>query len=787
MVKTNTIHNNFASGEVSPKFTQRSDLPVFKAVAEWIENFIALAQGPVTFRTGTQYVHHTRLNRFAVFIPFQYSDIQAYLIEATDQKFRFYKNGGVIVESVKTITDISNTNPAVVTSATHGYSNGDEVFINSVNGMPEINGGSYIVAGVTTNTFQLHDVFGNNVSAVSFGTYTSGGEATRVYELTTPYTEQYLTTLQYAQDADLMYIVNRAFEPRKLIRTSDTNWSIATFSRSSDPFGAGNWPGAITFTSDGSLMYGGTDAKPETIFKSRTPTSTGARYDNFDLGGSSPTASHAAIFKLAPLHGKVDSIRWLSNTDKFVVAGTFGSVRRIYGAREDLPVTPLDINARSVNAYGAANIRPIPNGVNLLYVSRSGNIIRSVEYDYQIDGYQSLDKNLISEHILLPNLTHICNQSGNPEILWGVRSDGRLVGLTYNDKENKYGWHRHNIGRGDVEWIETLPRESNIDQLWVCVKRTIDGQTVRHIEYLSDEPQYPYPLHFFTNKNNETEDNTKYQNVLFEKQKQAIHVDSAVIYDGSLYGSDTGTILTPGSGAITIGASVAFGVSVGSFSFTSDVVGRQLWKKYDASGNGGGRARIDTFIDSATVQCTILSPFDNDNDITPGDWCLTASTVSGVHHLEGEEVTVLNDGALLSPSNLGVYKVVNNGQVSLGKQASVIVLGIPYTGLIQSTQLDQGGQSGPADSKIKNVKQLVFTFLNSLGISFGTDPYHIDKMDFVSTGQITDRPPPLFTGIKFQTYEDTHDRNKHFTIVQDTPFPCTILSVEPYVVTTERG
>lgn len=786
-MKTNTIKNDFSNGEVSPVFVGREDLPVYKAVVEWMENFIALSQGPTTFRQGTKYVHHTRLNRFAVLIPFQYSDIQAYLIEATDQKFRFYRNEGIAVAANVTISGISNTNPAVVSSTAHGYSNGDEVFINEVEGMAEINGTSYIVAGAATNSYQLRDVFGNNVSAISFGAYTGGGISQKIYEIDTPYTEAYLRYLNHAQDADLMYLVNRTFEPRKLIRTGDTNWSLSTYARTADPFtGAGAWPGAVTFTTDGAIVFGGTDNKAETIFKSRTPIATGPRYDNFDLGGSSPTASHAAIFKLAPLHGKVDSIRWLSNTDKFVVAGTFGSVRRIYGAREDLPFTPLDINARSVNAYGVAPISPVPNGTNLLYTSRSGNILRSVEYDYQIDGYQSLDKNLISGHILRPEITHICNQAGNPEILWSVRSDGALIGLTYNDKENKYGWHKHRIAGGTVEWAETMPRENSIDQLWIVVKRTINGQTVRYVEFIADAPQWPLRLDFRTGKLNEAPDTRRYLNALFEKQKRAIHVDAAIVYDGSVYGTSADATLTPWPTAITVGETEVL-FETDNAVFTASMVGRQLWKKYATDGTGGGRARIDSFNSSTSVECTILSAFDNVEDIVPGEWFLTASTISGIHHLEGENVTVLNDGALSSPDNVGTYKVVANGQINLNKQASIIIIGLPYTGIIQGVPLDQGGQSGPAVSKIKNVKQLIFRFLNTLGISFGTDVYNTDKMDFVSTGQITDRPPPLFTGVKDQTYEDTHDRDKRFVIVQDTPFPCTILSVEPYVVTTERG
>jgi hypothetical protein len=779
---TNALKQDFSGGEVSGKVSGRSDLPLYKSVMEWIQNFIALPQGPVTYRAGMTYVHHTRLHKYAVFIPFLFNDTQAYLIEATDLKFRFYKSTGIITEADKTITAITQTVPAQVTSAAHGYNNGDEVFINDVAGMTQINGRSYIVANKSTNTYELNDEFGNQINASGYSAYTSGGHSNRIYEITTPYTEADLQTLTYAQNADTMYIVSRFYAPRKLIRTGETNWTLNTFVRTSDPFtGSTEWPGAVTFTSDGAIMYGGTIGHPETIFKSRGPGSGGvSRFDDFTQPAT-PTATDAVTFTLAPIHGKVDSIRWLSNTDKFIVAGTYGSVRRIYGSSEDQPITPTSINARSVNAYGAAKIKPVPNGPQMLYVQRNGTIIRSVEYDYQIDGYQSLDKNLVSDHILGPGVVQICSQFGNPEILWGVRSDGLLAGLTYNDKENKYGWHRHKMADGDVEWAETMPRESNQDILWTITKRFINGRTVRHVEFMTDLPRYPEKLNFYTGVLNKADDDKRYQNALYEKQKFAVHVDSSVSYDGSALGTALSSQVTPGAGATVVGTT-GVTMTASTATFTASMVGRQIWKKYDEDGIGGGRFRIDAFSSSTVVTGTILTAFDSVEVITPGNWFLTASTISGLHHLEDTEVSIVIDGAI-HPS-----RTVTNGVITLdpGKAASVITIGLPYVGLLQSMAIDQGGQSGPAVTKIKNMKECHIKFINSAGVAFGTNPYDIEKIDFRTTAQITGRPIPLFSGVKNQTYEDHSEREKHLYIVQNVPLPCTVSYMDTYISTTDE-
>lgn len=79
--------------------------------------------------------------------------------------------------SAKTITAITQANPAAVTSASHGFSDGDYVHIESVSGMTEVNDTSFIVANATTNTFTLQDTDGAAVDSSAYTAYTSGGTA----------------------------------------------------------------------------------------------------------------------------------------------------------------------------------------------------------------------------------------------------------------------------------------------------------------------------------------------------------------------------------------------------------------------------------------------------------------------------------------------------------------------------------------------------------------------------------------------------------------------------------
>lgn len=98
---------------------------------------------------------------------------------------RFWRLNCTAVTTVnKTITAATKANPVVVTSATHGLSNGTIGIIGGVVGMTQLNGRLYSIANQATNTFELQQLVVDqnagtstptNVDGTGFGTYTSGG------------------------------------------------------------------------------------------------------------------------------------------------------------------------------------------------------------------------------------------------------------------------------------------------------------------------------------------------------------------------------------------------------------------------------------------------------------------------------------------------------------------------------------------------------------------------------------------------------------------------------------
>jgi Flp pilus assembly protein TadG len=78
----------------------------------------------------------------------------------------------------KTITAASKARPVVITSASHGFSNGDVVWITGATGMTQLNNKPYEVRNRTADTFELYTMAGNRVDGRNYGNYT--GSAGRV-------------------------------------------------------------------------------------------------------------------------------------------------------------------------------------------------------------------------------------------------------------------------------------------------------------------------------------------------------------------------------------------------------------------------------------------------------------------------------------------------------------------------------------------------------------------------------------------------------------------------------
>ncbi len=485
MARSAPALSSFTAGEISPRLEGRTNIEKYREGLSDLTNMVVMPHGGVTRRPGTEYLGEVKSSSVKTrLIPFQFKTSDTYILEFGNQIMRvFRKDLQVLNSSGKTIAAETKANPVVFTSSSHGFSNGDEVYVDSLGGMTEVNGRNYLVANSTTNTFSLQDLFGNDIDTTNFTTYTSGGTATEIFEVATPYSEADLFDIRFAQSADTMYLVHPSYDIRTLTRSDHNNWTFATLSITGSPSpalsGSDNRPSCVSFFEQ-RLVFAGTNNNPQSIWFSKN-----GNYTNFTVGTA---ADDALIYTIAS--NQVNAIRYLSAT-RVLTIGTSGG-EYVLTSTNDGPITPTTTLIRKYSNYGSAAIDPVQVADVTLFVQRGARKVREFKFvgDVNTGGYAAPDMTILAEHITDGGLTQFAYQQEPDSVVWATRTDGTLVGMTYRREEEVVAWHKHVIGgafsggQAVVESIATLPSDSGEDELYMIVKRTINSVTKRYVEKL---------------------------------------------------------------------------------------------------------------------------------------------------------------------------------------------------------------------------------------------------------------------------------------------------------------
>jgi hypothetical protein len=243
-----------------------------------------------------------------------------------------------------------------------------------------------------------------------------------------------------------------------------TQWSEAAFS---DVRG---YPRAVC-VHEQRLCFGGTSHQPNTIWCSKTDD-----FEDFQLGAS---ADDALSLSVASSEG--NRIAWMFSQKRLMV-GTTGDEWTIGGADLGAAFSSTNLQANKQSSFGSKTMRAILLNDVLLFVQRRGRKVRELTYDFGSDGWVAPDLTVLAEHITSGEIVELAFQQQPDAILWCVRGDGELCGMSYEREQKVVAWHRHSTD-GDFESVATVYGLSgNDDEVWFSVKRTINGVTKRYIE-----------------------------------------------------------------------------------------------------------------------------------------------------------------------------------------------------------------------------------------------------------------------------------------------------------------
>lgn len=248
------------------------------------------------------------------------------------------------------------------------------------------------------------------------------------------------------------------------------DWSLGSFSVDA------GFPSSVTFHEQ-RLWYGGTKLEPQTVKASVT-----LEFENFTPGALD---TDALDYQIAT--EQVNAIRWLSS-GRGLSIGTTGGAFILSTGSDFTPITPTNVQVRRETNFGSELIIPQIIGNFQYFVQRGGRKIREFAYSFDIDRHKAGDQTLLAEQITESTITLIDYQQNPNSVLWCVRVDGEIATLTRQIDQEVIGWTRQIAGptvagASSYESVASIPVGEN-DQVWVSVKRTIDGTTRRFIEFV---------------------------------------------------------------------------------------------------------------------------------------------------------------------------------------------------------------------------------------------------------------------------------------------------------------
>lgn len=427
-----------------------------------------------------------------------------------------------------TITDATQANPVVITSAGHGLTDGTTIYIESVGGMTELNDEYYRVSNATTDTFELQSTTGEDVDGTGYTPYTSGGTATTfaAYEVTdesgTIYRYKISTlhidtleeslpseAIEIESDASLtdinviwpavadagFYNIYREVPGGYAYVGTSTNTiftdiniepdSSITPKTSRNPFdSADNYPAVVSFVEQ-RLALANTNNDPQLIEMSATGS-----YSNFTR--SYPADSDDSLrFRLRTR--SLNDVRALV-PGRALTMFTAAAEWIVTGNDNEGVLTPTSIVPRPESYWGAYDIEPLTVGEYAFFAEPSGNVIRSFLLTLNPNATESTrDLTILVRHLFEDRfITSWCYAQAPDRMIWVTLDDGSLLSMCFMAEHDIWGWTTHTLGGDGVRVYQVATvREGDRDAVYAVIGRTLGGEEVVMTERLDERVDDP--------------------------------------------------------------------------------------------------------------------------------------------------------------------------------------------------------------------------------------------------------------------------------------------------------
>lgn len=731
---------SFTGGIFSDILDGQTNFAKYDTAVKRLENFVVWPHGPASFRPGFKFVAETKTSSaLSSLIPFEFSVTQAYIIEAGDTYFRFYKDK----EQIE-----------------------------------------------------------------------SGAAA---YEITSPYAAADVRGIKYTQSADVLYLFDKLYPSAKLSRTGHTAWTHANINWKPMPMSEqeiepaatltlGALTGAgITFTASvasfldgdvGRIIKSGVGRGAITAFNSTTIVTCDIIDDFSALG---PIASGSWSMAGSPNSTLTPSIK----EPKGAIC-TLTSSLDVFRATDVGRFVRINSGVVKINTFTSAT-------------SAKGEILKvllstDVSTSWTLETEQwSAALGYAGAGTFFDDRLFLAGSTNKPESVWGsVVGDyeNHTPGIDDSDavqftlrgrKVNVIRWIEPRdylmIGTVGSEWrlgpedigdpltpLNVVAKQVTTKGCSDIMPITIDGSTlfvqrhgrkVRELAYNFEKGEsggYTAP-----DMTQLAKDLTVGGIVAMAYQQEPFQTLWVAVDGGNLIGL---TYLREQD----VIAWHEHPMENGEIEDLATIPGDgydEVWAIIKRTVDGSVVRYIEVmekvFEDSAaTYESNLgLNAFHVDSGITYNG--VSTSTITGLDHLEGEEVAVLADGAVQKS------KTVSGGEITLDKAATIVHAGLPYTGTIQTLRIDADLKDGTAQARKKIITELLVRVLNSGVFKAGRDEDNLDTIQDPNISLVYGQPYPLYSGDLKTDFEGTYDRDAQLFIVQDKPMPLTVQGIYPEV------
>lgn len=501
--------------------------------------------------------------------------------------------------------------------------------------------------------------------------------------------------------------------------TASTTWSIEETAWDASTYG---YPHVGTIHQQRLWMGSNTD-KPQTVWA----TESGI-YDSLGTGSRDTDALEFDISLR-----EISSVSWMMGIRGQLAIGCSSGELTVDSGAAAGPITPASIVAQA-RGYSGSNVQQ-PVGLNdeVLYVQRSSRKLHAFRYDFQIDNYVSEDLLFLAEH--LPGtlgIKEVAYAQDPDRTIYAVLNDGALLVCTYVREQEVLAWAKYTTD-GTYESVNTISTGTK-DEVWVIVKRNINGSTTRYIER-------------------------------FDSSDGTSNLDGfSDCYLTLSYKTTISNIGAPSGSGSTVTTSSAHGLANGDYI-----------KFFDVGGMTQLNGHTYTVADVTSTTFTIVNTTTGANLNTASFTAFTSggnvyklfTTVSGLEHLQGETVQIRADGGVHTD------KTVSSSSITLDRKCYEVTIGLPYETQIETLppEFNQGtgtqiGQKSRWTRIGLRLYQSIFPLINGFMRPART------------ASDLTDNKVPLFTGdLIYDAGEQKEGFDNTLSITTTDPQPLMVLGL----------